>query len=174
ANARAGDDPLAPSSMGLWGAWRKQSLRTRQRDHTPRDQPRSAKHQLPRSILSPIPAKFPRKSIRIRGSRWSLRLRRRRNLATYGPRVCPISLKPASGGLHFKCSVIILFFWSSRAMNKHRVVMTTAAMVLAVCFAAPGDVAAASRAAAQSHPSIERPPIIGLAHVGLYVQDISR
>ena len=59
-------------------------------------------------------------------------------------------------------------------MNKHRVVMTAAAMVLAVCFAAPRDAAAASRAAAQSHSSIERPPIIGLAHVGLYVQDISR
>ncbi|HXR76401.1 MAG TPA: VOC family protein [Bryobacteraceae bacterium] len=53
-------------------------------------------------------------------------------------------------------------------MNNQRAGLIIAAAALAVCFTAPGT------ATAQSHASVVRPPIVGLAHVGLYVKDISQ
>jgi catechol 2,3-dioxygenase-like lactoylglutathione lyase family enzyme len=53
-------------------------------------------------------------------------------------------------------------------MNSQQVTVALAAATLAICFAGPGN------AAAQSQPAIERPSIVGLAHVGLYVKDVSQ
>lgn len=53
-------------------------------------------------------------------------------------------------------------------MNIHKITLLFAAIILGVCFAA------LVTAASPSHFSVERPPIVGLAHVGLSVKDISQ